>query len=66
VAYVKEILQELVESQRNNEQNYNAKDRQSKSEFSKDLCRRRLVQGVALRMSGKILNGSMRNYMEPV
>jgi len=47
VAYVKEILQELVESQRNNKKNYNAKDRQSKSEFSKDMCRRRQVQGVA-------------------
>jgi len=54
VAYVKEILQELVESQGNNKQDYNAKDRQSKSEFSKDLCRRRLVQGVALRMSKKL------------
>ena len=54
MAYVKEILQELVESQRNNKQNYNAKDRQSGSEFSKDLCRRRLVHGVALRMSKKL------------
>jgi hypothetical protein len=54
VAYVKEIFKELVESQRINEQNCNAKDRQSKSEFSKDLCRRRLVQAVALRMSKKL------------
>ena len=54
VAYVKEILQELVESQRNNKKNYNAKDRQSKSEFSKDMCRRRQVQGVAWRMSKKL------------
>lgn len=52
MSYVKEILQELVESQRN-KQNHDAKDRQSKSEFSKNLCRRKLIQGVALRMSKK-------------
>ena len=52
MAYVKEILQELVESQRNNEQNYNAKD----------LCRRRMVQGVALSMSTK-LAWKYRNYV---
>jgi hypothetical protein len=39
VSSVKEILQELVESLRNNKQNYNAKDEQSKSKVSKDLCR---------------------------
>jgi hypothetical protein len=52
VAYVKEIFQELVESQRNNKQN--AKDRQSRREFSKDLCRSGMVQGVALRISKKL------------
>jgi ferredoxin len=50
----KEVFQELVESQRNNKQNFNAKDRQSRREFSKDLCRRGMVQGVALRMSKKL------------
>jgi hypothetical protein len=54
VAYVKEIFQEFVESQRNNKQNYNAKDRQSRREFSKDLCRSGMVQGVALRISKKL------------
>jgi len=43
-----------MESQTNNKQNYNAKDGQSKIEFSKDFCKRRLVQGVAFRMSKKL------------
>jgi hypothetical protein len=54
VASVKEILQELVESQRNKKQNYNAKDGQSKSKVAKDLCRVRPVQRVALRMFKKL------------